>query len=126
MTATDILAALTAATVLRVPAGSAATRFITAACSCCGTVTSVAATGVVVDVAPWSAYRAEDGTLLPRWTNDTSRAVVPCRDCGKLRIAKPVVGKTNPDKACNDRCMSATRHVCDCACGGLNHGAAHG
>lgn len=27
------------------------------------------------------------------------------------------------DKVCDGRCMSATGHVCECSCGGSNHGA---
>lgn len=49
----------------------------------------------------------------------------PC-DCGGSARLKSVFGKVVADKKCDGRCMGATGHVCECACGGKNHGAAHG
>ena len=31
-------------------------------------------------------------------------------------------GRYVADKACDGRCMGATGHVCECSCGGQNHG----
>jgi len=125
MTPANIISALVAAVVTRIPAGETATRFITAPCRACGTVASVLATRVTVSVSPWSAALTDSGALLALLPADTSRVIVPCA-CGTLLVGRPVVGKVNEAKGCNDRCMSATRHVCECECGGLNHGASHG
>ena len=35
----------------------------------------------------------------------------------------PVKGKFNLAHKCDARCMASKGHVCDCACGGQNHGA---
>jgi hypothetical protein len=51
---------------------------------------------------------------------------VPCRGgCGNWRMAFPVLGRLVPAKGCDGRCMAATGHNCECACGGKNHGASH-
>lgn len=50
---------------------------------------------------------------------------VPCQ-CGWVRWSvKPVKGTFVPEKRCDGRCQAATGDVCECSCGGLNHGAAH-
>jgi hypothetical protein len=46
----------------------------------------------------------------------------PCW-CGRTAIFQRVVGALSSTK-CDARCTSATGHVCVCACGGANHGAA--
>lgn len=125
MSAAAMIAALSLATVRRIPAGEAPRRFISKACTC-GAVTSIVATRALIEGPPWSGAVTDAGMVLPLDPSDSSRVLVACRGCGKPRIAHPVIGKVNEAKPCNDRCMSATRHVCDCSCGGLNHGAAHG
>lgn len=47
-------------------------------------------------------------------------------ECGKLARLSKVDGTYNAGKKCDGRCMSARGHVCDCQCGGQNHGAGHG
>lgn len=119
-----MIAALAGACVRRIPAGEVPRRYISRSCSC-GVVTSVVATRAQLEAAPWAGAVTDAGVVLPLDPRDASRVLVACRGCGAARVAHPVVGKVNESKPCNDRCMSATRHVCDCACGGLNHGAAH-
>lgn len=41
-------------------------------------------------------------------------------------VIKPVLGTFKAEKVCDGRCMGATGHVCECSCGGHNHGASHG
>jgi hypothetical protein len=48
----------------------------------------------------------------------------PC-ECGKNMMGKEIVGKVNESVACNFKCTGAKGHVCECSCGGANHGAAH-
>ena len=51
----------------------------------------------------------------------------PCPDCGQETLSgKPVQGTYNPDVKCNAKCEGARRHVCECSCGGANHGGAYG
>lgn len=44
-------------------------------------------------------------------------------DCGRAVRLHPVVGKHNPAKVCDGRCMGAVGPSCECSCGGANHGA---
>jgi hypothetical protein len=39
---------------------------------------------------------------------------------------EPVFGAYSKDYECNDKCLSAIGHDCECQCGGKNHGANHG
>lgn len=48
-----------------------------------------------------------------------------CECDGWVRLWK-VLGKYNPEKVCNARCMGATTGACECSCGGKNHGSSHG
>jgi hypothetical protein len=47
-----------------------------------------------------------------------------CPSCGEPVRGKLVVGKFNPAKVCNSKCMGATSGACECSCAGRNHGAA--
>jgi len=41
----------------------------------------------------------------------------------KRPVTRRIEYKANPSKhACDNRCMSAKGHVCECSCGGKNHG----
>lgn len=46
--------------------------------------------------------------------------------CGRAMYLKPVLGKVVADKKCDARCLGAKGHVCECSCGGKNHGASFG
>ena len=46
-------------------------------------------------------------------------------DCGRLALVKAVKATYKPSVICDARCVGATRAVCDCSCGGDNHGGAH-
>jgi len=45
--------------------------------------------------------------------------------CGREIHFRDVRGTFNAAKECNDKCMGSAGHVCECSCGGKNHGAAH-
>ena len=49
-----------------------------------------------------------------------------CRKCGMARTVKQVKGTFNPDHVCNSKCTASKGFVCDCSCGGKNHGASWG
>lgn len=46
--------------------------------------------------------------------------------CGKPVTMKSVKGTRNPDIPCSAKCMASKGHVCECSCGGRNHGASWG
>jgi len=42
----------------------------------------------------------------------------------KVQATRKIQFKSNPSlHVCNDKCMNATGHLCECSCGGKNHGA---
>lgn len=60
-----------------------------------------------------------------RGRNAHTRAViVPCA-CGVTSIDLQRVKGTVTEHVCNAKCMASKGHVCECACGGRNHGGAY-
>lgn len=53
------------------------------------------------------------------------RVFLPC-SCGTRRMTEfgLLRGRTS-EHTCDDRCVTATGFLCECSCGGANHGAAH-
>lgn len=43
--------------------------------------------------------------------------------CGKEVHLRPVAGRVSPDHKCGAKCLNSKGHVCECSCGGANHGA---
>jgi hypothetical protein len=51
----------------------------------------------------------------------------PHSNCRRAYIAlNPVFGTYSKEHECNEKCLSAIGHQCECQCGGKNHGASHG
>lgn len=50
-----------------------------------------------------------------------------CPSCGERHTAMRVIErKASPSNhKCDDRCISAKGHKCECSCGGHNHGKGH-
>jgi hypothetical protein len=48
---------------------------------------------------------------------------VPCV-CGRTMLGKAIQGYAS-EQPCSAKCTSATGHVCECSCAGVNHGGAH-
>ena len=59
-----------------------------------------------------------------RLADGTREQAVTCA-CGRHLFFQDVKGTFNADRECNEKCMGSTGHVCECSCGGKNHGAAH-
>lgn len=107
-------------------------RFNTKKCKHCNKATSVMAERVNAE---WKfgsvrrgAFADESGNVVgyEYIIGDTSTMLVQCRGgCGNYKIARKVLGRVRNDIKCDGRCESATGHVCDCACGGKNHGRRH-
>lgn len=55
---------------------------------------------------------------------ERGRFFSPCL-CGRHVEFRRVLGRVT-EQPCGSRCTGATGHACDCACGGKNHGSAHG
>ncbi len=49
-----------------------------------------------------------------------------CPKCGTNWVKhNAVLGTFVKTKLCDDRCLNAVSHVCNCSCGGKNHGGGH-
>lgn len=46
--------------------------------------------------------------------------------CGRRLSWVDVKGSYRADKKCDGRCLCSKGPVCECSCGGLNHGAGYG
>lgn len=44
--------------------------------------------------------------------------------CGRTMTARLLRGHVSPDHKCGARCLASKGHVCECSCGGANHGTA--
>ena len=49
---------------------------------------------------------------------------VDCPSCGGSMHAKMIKGSVS-EAPCNAKCEASKGHVCECSCGGVNHGASH-
>lgn len=67
--------------------------------------------------------RDENGRL---WRDESGRIFCRCDACGGAFYMSRVIGRYVSHVKCDARCESAIGHTCECACGGKNHGAAHG
>lgn len=52
-------------------------------------------------------------------------AIIPC-ECGSHRYAWKVKGTYSATHKCNAKCLASKSGVCECSCGGHNHGASWG
>jgi hypothetical protein len=95
------------------------TRYI-AKCKACGCHTSGLSAGQ-------DARRLKDDPQRAGavYTHSSGSIVLDCRKCGKPRYAKPVRGKVSEKHQCNTKCLESTGFICECSCGGKNHGASH-
>lgn len=108
-------------------------RYNTKKCKGCGKATSVMAARIWAEwklpsqpyVRGVFADEAENVVGYEYVVGDPSLILLDCRGCGKPRIARKVLGKVRNDIKCDGRCEAATGHVCDCQCGGKNHGRRH-
>ncbi len=62
----------------------------------------------------------EDANQEPFSTPEYDLYCPVCHHKGMVK-ASEVIG-TVTSKPCNDRCMESANHVCNCSCGGVNHG----
>jgi hypothetical protein len=73
------------------------------------------------NVATGYAWRSSLGAILTT-TKDGYKPSLPC-DCGRIVQFLLVQGTYVAEKKCNAKCLAACGQVCECSCGGRNHGA---
>lgn len=56
---------------------------------------------------------------------DNGACLIPC-DCGRRTRVYEVRGKFSAKHKCNAKCLASKSGVCECSCGGHNHGASWG
>ena len=49
-----------------------------------------------------------------------------CPVCGIQMNPRRVEGHADPNEPCDGRCTGAIGHICNCSCGGKNHGSRWG
>lgn len=54
------------------------------------------------------------------YAGDTENGL--CSQCGRMMSYAPLKGRTNPEHKCDARCMASRGPLCECSCGGANHG----
>jgi hypothetical protein len=102
-------------------------------CKACGFKASFLAIGQV-ERARANIYRGNTSTMYldakgQELEFDNSFLIVP-HACpgnfsGRIRLTA-VFGTYNSERECNGKCMSAIGNVCECQCGGKNHGGSYG
>lgn len=96
------------------------TRFI-AKCRYCKAHSSTLATNVNrADAEMGSLFRDDSGE-----SGTYGGFAIKCRACGKAAPAREVRGVLKPSKLCNAKCLASHGPVCECSCGGKNHGASY-
>lgn len=88
----------------------------TAKCKC-GVVRSR-----LVTVTTKTTQRSDMGTVMRTTKVSGGREVCAC---GRELSFHVIKGVYRPEKACDARCINSKGHVCECACGGKNHGAGY-
>lgn len=96
------------------------TRYI-AKCSNCNAYTSTLTSNVNrADADMGAMFVDEEGE-----SGVYGQFAIRCRCCGKARRATAVRGKFSAKHECNAKCLSSHSGVCECSCGGKNHGASY-
>lgn len=100
-----------------------ATRY-TAKCKTCNTYTSELVTADMLRAAQmFDGYPKTQPEPAGRFRVVNGSFCLLCRGCDKAKYAKMVQGKLSLKHECNAKCLSSHGHVCECSCGGKNHGA---
>lgn len=68
-----------------------------------------------------SMARFSDGTSQQVWNG---RVSLPCTKCSRSILLSSVCGIVTEHK-CGAKCLNSKGHVCECSCGGKNHGAGY-
>lgn len=64
--------------------------------------------------------RIEVGAVVEMWNG---KPAIRCT-CGAGTMVAKLLKATTTEHECSARCMASKGHVCECACGGKNHGVA--
>lgn len=66
------------------------------------------------------SWTMEDGSV----TRGERMPTIMC-SCGRPMGSNVVKGTLNESVKCNSKCTGSVGHVCECSCGGKNHGSDH-
>lgn len=98
-------------------------RFI-GRCTDCAQHVSTLVTRTTTSTTTWRLGRMRtDRRSVDRLPDGSTFHSLVC-SCGGRACSQEVIGRKTKT-ACSAKCQAATGHTCECACGGLNHGAAH-
>jgi hypothetical protein len=68
-------------------------------------------------------FQAASGLMLPGVLNSVSVVVVcGCKDLPELVELQQVHAILKAGHVCNASCLNSKNHICECSCGGVNHG----
>lgn len=70
-------------------------------------------------------YRSDRCVAISRSTAHAVAEQGPQSCCDRLLSYRPVKGTRNAEIVCNAKCTGSKGWVCECSCGGKNHGAGH-
>jgi hypothetical protein len=105
------------------------TRWNTKACKRCKVVTSVLTVGdrgneLVSTLRGALWMRALVDRIGRVFHTDNGTLRIPCRGgCGVTMFGHRVAGRLSETHRCGSKCLTSKGFVCDCSCGGANHGA---
>lgn len=64
------------------------------------------------------------GVRLPLAQQGGWETIARCPTCNRLNNGSPVKGRVTAHE-CNAKCMASTSGICECSCGGKNHGGSY-
>lgn len=104
-----------------------ATRYNTRKCKACGSFTSALVTAEEFRAIQMRAAfpKTQPRASSALYTHASGSLVIDCRGCGKALYAFEVRGKFSAKHECSAKCLESHGFLCECSCGGKNHGAAH-
>ena len=95
-------------------------------CKACGAKRSTLSRYSNLAAHPWAGHVAGGAVVSEAYVSGRPDLFRTACRCGRKLILREVIGKVSREKECDPRCMAACGFQCECSCGGLNHGGAHG
>lgn len=72
------------------------------------------------NAASWSDVAKDHSCSLEYYAEHPNKFPTPVMDC--IVSARRIQGRVNPKIKCGIKCHAAIGHICECSCGGINHG----
>ena len=115
---------LTAITAM--PTVKTSTRRVIWKCPCGAKAYDYTATRTYLGTDKWGAKKWSEARLT-REVDGKARDIswdATCPTCKRHRKSAEVRGSVT-DHKCNAKCLASTSGICECSCGGANHGKSH-